>query len=138
MAFSGRGTAPRPARPTWEACQKPNGARYSPVRCKALLGGGLRLREVLVEELPEELVGCVVGGQEVVAHPVVPSGVDSQTTSPVVGEDCVVGDGRYVDAPSIEEVPKHQESADIPGTPLHSVWIHVWPLAATDTSIGST
>ena len=28
----------RPVRPTCPACQKPNGRRYSPVRCKALLG----------------------------------------------------------------------------------------------------
>ncbi len=42
MAFSGRGPMPRAARPTCPVCQKPESARYSPVRCKALLDGGPR------------------------------------------------------------------------------------------------
>ena len=52
MAFSGRGPMARAARPTCPVCQKPDGARYSPVRCKALLDGGPRLSTQLAPMQP--------------------------------------------------------------------------------------
>ena len=81
-----------------------------------MLGGGLRFREMLVEELLEKLVSCIVRGQEVVADPVVPAGVDSQSISSIARKDRIICDRRDVDAPPKEEVSEHQESADLAGT----------------------
>ena len=41
MALSCRGTVPLGTGRTPQACQKPNGTRYSPVSCSAWLGRGL-------------------------------------------------------------------------------------------------